>query len=476
MQRFRSKRATRVAAAPLSDSEIDLLDSYEFLLHRAYEEAGEAGLRAGMRDLAEVIGAEEGRVEENYRGLWEELKGTEGRKRGREQETVQKKGGGLQVLLDLGDIIAREVEARVQLYNLKRVCTQSAISTETTLKSTTETVAKAGVRIPQSQKPTDPPLLPTPVQSLGTNEPVLVDSPPAPAAPINIPLQPTPVTVSHVIDVETPSPQPLKQALVPTSSGSPISLPYLNEVDQAAMPTNWTYIPTNDLGQTSISDLKQSCKCASLSTCKDPRLCPCAQFNVKSNSSGLCFYSGANKHLTGYSTTAKTSFMYECSAECQCKKERCVLSCATQGLEKDVKRSLVVARSKGQEPVWTIQTLEAIGKDEFVLEVTGEVIPEAEYVLRDDPTIASLAAGFYLDNRSCGNLGRFLGHNCAPTLAVLRLHTGFKDPKLTRLMLYSTRDLTPGQELTINWEQLLVMKGRWRCECGAKGCKGYIGA
>lgn len=185
-----------MASAPLSDSEIDLLDSYEYLLHRAYEEAGEAGLRAGMKDLAEVIGTEEGRVEENYKGLWEELKGTEGKKRGREQETVLRKGGGLQVLLDLGDIIAREVEARVQLCNLKRVCIDPsppvapiAISTETTLKSTTETVTKAtGVRIPQFQKPPEPPLLPTPVvESLSTNEPVVVDTP-SPIAPAPLPL------------------------------------------------------------------------------------------------------------------------------------------------------------------------------------------------------------------------------------------------------------------------------------------------
>jgi hypothetical protein len=465
------------------------------MLHRAYEEAGDAGLRAGMRDLAEVIGVEEARVEENYLGLWEELKENAGRKRGREEERVTRKAGGLQVMLDLGDIIAREVEAKIQLFNLKRTCTEplsctptaatTVISAETTLKSTTETVTKAtGVRIPKPPKPTEPPVRVPPATPVCASEPLIVDTPspiaeppaPLPIAPIKTPpVQITTAVAPQVIDVEIPSPQPLKQVLIPTPSGPPLSISYLNEVDQAVMPSNWTYISTNDLGQTSISDSKQSCKCGNLGTCKDPRLCPCAQFNLKSSST-MCFYSGPTKRLTGYSTSGIASSLFECSPECMCNKEKCVLSYATQGLEKKVSRNLVVSRSKAQEPVWTLQTLEAIGKDEFVLEITGEVIAEAEYVLRDDPTIASLAGGFYLDNRSYGNVGRFLGHSCASALAVVRLYAGLKDSKLTRLMLYSTRDLSAGQELTVNWEQLLTLKSRWKCECGAKGCKGYIGA
>ena len=472
-------------------------------MHRAYEEAGETGLQAAIRDLAEVLGAEVNLVEDNYKGLWEELKGSTGKKRGREGEQVSRKAGGLQVMLDLGDIISREVEARIALFNLKRAHTTPSLPKETpaevTISGTAELLTKnSGIRIPQSQKELCEPEKETiavdvPEGNKESGQPAVTSRPayplPAPQTPIPIlnvpatavtepPIPTLPEPTSDVIDVEMPSPQPLKHISVVTNTGVSVSIPYVNEVDDTVLPSNWTFIAANDLGQTHISDLKQTCRCANLSICKDPRLCPCAQFNVKANISGLCHYTGTapNKHITGFLSSSKASYLYECSDECQCKKDKCVLSFASQGLDKSTKRNLVVVRSKTVDPVWTVQTLEGIGKDEYVMEITGEVISKTDYLLREDPTLAYLAPGFYLDNRMNGNIGRFLSHCCAPALALVRVHTGHKDPKLTRLMLYSTRDIAAGEELTVNWEQLLCLEGRWKCECGGKDCKGYIGA
>ena len=60
---------------------------------------------------------------------------------------------------------------------------------------------------------------------------------------------------------------------------------------------------------------------------------------------------------------------------------------------------------------------------------------------------------------------RFTNHSCAPN-AVLRIRQG-------RVELYAMRDLTPGEELTVNYGES-HLEGRLACRCGAPRCAGRL--
>lgn len=60
---------------------------------------------------------------------------------------------------------------------------------------------------------------------------------------------------------------------------------------------------------------------------------------------------------------------------------------------------------------------------------------------------------------------RFTNHSCAPN-AVLRIRQG-------RVEIYAMRDLTAGEEITVNYGQT-HHEGKLRCRCGAPGCAGRL--
>jgi uncharacterized protein len=60
---------------------------------------------------------------------------------------------------------------------------------------------------------------------------------------------------------------------------------------------------------------------------------------------------------------------------------------------------------------------------------------------------------------------RFTNHSCRPN-AVLRIVNG-------RIELYALRDLTTGEEITIDYGET-HHEGRLRCRCGAPGCIGRL--
>ncbi len=60
---------------------------------------------------------------------------------------------------------------------------------------------------------------------------------------------------------------------------------------------------------------------------------------------------------------------------------------------------------------------------------------------------------------------RFTNHSCQPN-AVLRIQQG-------RVEFYAMRDLTPGEEITVNYGET-HHEGTLRCRCGAPGCVGRL--
>jgi len=70
-----------------------------------------------------------------------------------------------------------------------------------------------------------------------------------------------------------------------------------------------------------------------------------------------------------------------------------------------------------------------------------------------------------IDATHSGDPLRFTNHSCQPN-AVLRIRQG-------RVEFYTMRDITPGEELTVNYGET-HHEGRLRCRCGAPGCVGAL--
>ena len=413
--RHKARRTERKQG--LTTNEEEYLDSYEYQLTKVWENCGAAGLDDVFKDLASVLGVNETEIKTHYRPLVAELKDPPSKR-----PTITRDSTGLHITFNLGDLISKEVDARLSQLTARDTPCNTAIQTIDLAEEAEE--------------------------ALGDSDSVLSI--------------PSPRRVAGQWD--------LQLASVQSVSGTYVTVSYVNDLDTAPFPTNWRFLYQNE-GSEEVP--ARACRCnPSATNCRESRTCPCAQLNLSSNPSGLSLYSGKGT-LKKLSPAAK-QVLYECTVNCTCAKETCPQSYLVDELEQLQERSFAVVRRDG--PTWTsLVTLEAIGRDEFVLEVTGEVLSSEELAKREAQLAAPLFAipllSKFLDTSAKGNLSRFLSHNCEPSLTVTRT----ADQHSLRVLLFSSRALVRGDELTVNMAQLWLVRGRLKCECGAKTCKGFIG-
>ena len=104
-----------------------------------------------------------------------------------------------------------------------------------------------------------------------------------------------------------------------------------------------------------------------------------------------------------------------------------------------------------------------------IAEYTGERISDLEarrrarnrQVLR----ICDIDGHFSLDGARGGNGTHYINHSCQPN-AFMRTLYG-------HVLFFALRDIGPGEEITIDYEQTLHPDSK-RCACGAENCRGTI--
>ncbi|PIC11952.1 hypothetical protein B9Z55_028747 [Caenorhabditis nigoni] len=77
----------------------------------------------------------------------------------------------------------------------------------------------------------------------------------------------------------------------------------------------------------------------------------------------------------------------------------------------------------------------------------------------------------FLDCLHQGNKGRFLMHSCVANLEPVRIYQKSFSPAHAKMVLYSTKAIMPGEQLTLNYGSGYVGLDKVGCQCGAFSCK-----
>ena len=103
-----------------------------------------------------------------------------------------------------------------------------------------------------------------------------------------------------------------------------------------------------------------------------------------------------------------------------------------------------------------------------IAEYAGEKITNAEARRRAHRKmlrICEVNHRWSLDGSRGGNGTHYINHSCDPTAYMKTIHG--------HILFFARRDITPGEEITIDYEQTLHPDSK-RCRCKAKNCRGTI--
>ena len=111
----------------------------------------------------------------------------------------------------------------------------------------------------------------------------------------------------------------------------------------------------------------------------------------------------------------------------------------------------------------------AIPKGARVIEYLGIKISKQESLRRceiNNEYIFAINDEWDLDGNIEWNPARFLNHSCSPNCEVVLEND--------RLWITASRDIQPGEEITLNYGYDLESYKEHPCRCGAANCAGYI--
>jgi len=104
-----------------------------------------------------------------------------------------------------------------------------------------------------------------------------------------------------------------------------------------------------------------------------------------------------------------------------------------------------------------------------IAEYTGERITDLEATKRARRRrflrICDIDGRFSLAGSRGGNGTHYINHCCEPNAYMKTLYG--------HILFFALRDIRPGEEITIDYEQTLLPDSR-RCHCGAKNCRRTI--
>lgn len=165
-------------------------------------------------------------------------------------------------------------------------------------------------------------------------------------------------------------------------------------------------------------------------------------------------------------------------SECDPAHCPCGSACQNQRLSRRAYRAVSVRRTgkKGHG----LFAEEGVKAGEFVMEYCGEVLHEEAYAERKERYreegrshyyFMTLSSSETIDATLRGNEGRFLNHSCAPNCETQKWMVRGE----LRIGIFATRDVTAGEELTIDYKFERFGERPSRCYCMAGACCGWIG-
>lgn len=207
--------------------------------------------------------------------------------------------------------------------------------------------------------------------------------------------------------------------------------------------------------------------------------------------------------------------VYECNRNCKCLPE----NCSNRVVQLGRKVPLCIFRTSNERG-WGVRAMRKIHPGEFVCEYVGEVISFEEAERRGrgydaegrtylfDLDFNTKDFPYTVDAATYGNVSHFINHSCNPNLGVWAVWVNCLDPNLPRLALFATREIQRDEEITFDYmsnsdqsfeeskhldgisntpsrhrldlpdsidsEEVLGLKERPQCKCGASACRRYL--
>ncbi|KAJ1728799.1 hypothetical protein LPJ61_003845 [Coemansia biformis] len=248
----------------------------------------------------------------------------------------------------------------------------------------------------------------------------------------------------------------------------------VNTVDSEQLPSSFTYIDGYERSANVPlpSTVMFPCSCAAGGACGVD--CECMSVPYYDEHGLLC--------------TDYPGPIYECNELCRCSAD-CPNRVVQRGNVIDI--DVIRTAAKG----WGAATRKAIRKGEYVCRYTGELLSFAEAETRyshdttylfdlDREVPSGRQSLFTIDARSYGNVSHFFNHSCAPNMAIRAVYIGHLDPRLHELAFFALRDITPGEELTFDYNPQPAGhaegdppgedESKFNCYCGAPECRRFI--
>ena len=130
---------------------------------------------------------------------------------------------------------------------------------------------------------------------------------------------------------------------------------------------------------------------------------------------------------------------------------------------------------------------EFIGKDEEIVEYTGDLISHAtadeKYhgdLLTGHTFLFALNDEWIIDVNLHGNIARWINHSCEPNaIAFVHEHASGK-PLKDKVFIEALRDIQEGEEITYDYgfefdvPYTKKILAAWACRCGKAGCTGSM--
>lgn len=129
---------------------------------------------------------------------------------------------------------------------------------------------------------------------------------------------------------------------------------------------------------------------------------------------------------------------------------------------------------------WGVHTKQIVKKGTYILEYVGEVVTEREFKDRMATLYTSdihhyclhLDGGLVIDGHRMGSDCRFVNHSCEPNCEMQKWSVN----GLSRMALFASRDIKPGEELTYDYNFSLFNPAEGQpCKCESTQCRGVIG-
>ncbi|XP_068628677.1 histone-lysine N-methyltransferase SETMAR [Battus philenor] len=217
-----------------------------------------------------------------------------------------------------------------------------------------------------------------------------------------------------------------------------------------------------------------------------------------SNENCCCVYNSRGRNYTftncndlkSYTLYNDNKSIFECNSLCSC-----VNNCGNRLVQKGPRESLVVRTCEIKEKKLGLFTKEFIAKGSFICEYAGELITKSQVSKRHEINTVNKNMNFifclnehtngrviqtFVDPSLFGNIGRYINHSCNANSHIILVRINSPLPKLA---IFSLCDISPGQEITIdygskNFKSKEIVKDlqydQKKCLCNSKNCRGYL--